>query len=116
MLWRVADSAVTGIAVLALVAAPVRASQLEEVVVTAQKRVESLQDLPVSVGAVSGEMIRNNDMQNMEDLAVRIPNLNVSDKHTMNFGGPTLTVPGIYFGNYECPRRIELSASYGFGK
>ena len=32
---------------------------LEEVVVTAQKRTESLQDVPISVAAVSGEKISN---------------------------------------------------------
>ena len=32
---------------------------LEEVVVTAQKRTESLQDVPISVTAISGEQIEN---------------------------------------------------------
>ena len=32
---------------------------LEEVVVTAQKRTESLQDVPISVTAISGELIQN---------------------------------------------------------
>ncbi len=37
-----------------LSAANVHAQQIEEVVVTAQKRTESLQDVPVSVSAISG--------------------------------------------------------------
>ena len=32
---------------------------LEEVVVTAQKRTESLQDVPISVTAISGELIQD---------------------------------------------------------
>ena len=32
---------------------------LEEVIVTAQKRAESLQDVPISVSAMSGEKINN---------------------------------------------------------
>ncbi|CAA0093138.1 Ferric-pseudobactin 358 receptor [Halioglobus japonicus] len=82
--WKFSASAVIGIAALVITATPVSASQLEEVVVTAQKRVESLQDVPISVSAISGEMIRNNGMQNMEDLAVMIPNLNVSDSPGVN--------------------------------
>ncbi|MFA7555606.1 MAG: hypothetical protein WCY88_15290 [Spongiibacteraceae bacterium] len=33
---------------------------LEEVIVTAQKRAESLQDVPISVAAVSGEKMQDN--------------------------------------------------------
>ncbi|MEZ5573823.1 MAG: hypothetical protein R3E64_17685 [Halioglobus sp.] len=47
---------------------------------------------------------------------VAIAGMNLSDKHTTNFGGQALALPGVYFGNYEFPRRIELSASYRFGK
>ncbi|MEZ5573824.1 MAG: TonB-dependent receptor [Halioglobus sp.] len=78
------SAAVLG-ALLMLGTAPLHAAQLEEVVVTAQKRVESLQDVPISVNAISGEMIRNNGMQNMEDLAVMVPNLNVSDSPGVNY-------------------------------
>ena len=43
-------------AITAFVAAtPVAAQQLEEVIVTAQKRAENLQDVPISVSTVSGE-------------------------------------------------------------
>lgn len=80
---HVTVSAVLGASLLLL--APVTVAQLEEVVVTAQKRVESLQDVPISVSAISGEMIRNNGMQNMEDLAVMVPNLNVSDSPGVNY-------------------------------
>ena len=35
---------------------------LEEVVVTAQKRTESLQDVPISVTAISGELIQDSNI------------------------------------------------------
>ena len=41
---------------------------LEEVIVTAQKRAESLMDVPISVSAVSGEKIRQMGIQRSEDL------------------------------------------------
>lgn len=46
---------------------------LEEVVVTARKREETLQDVPVSVAAVSGEALRDEKILNQVDLAMRIP-------------------------------------------
>ena len=43
------------VAVTALVATvPASAQMLEEVIVTAQKRAENLQDVPISVSTVSG--------------------------------------------------------------
>ena len=39
---------------------------LEEVVVTAQKRVESLQDVPISVSAMSGERMAEANIINLE--------------------------------------------------
>lgn len=38
--------------------AQAQAPALEEVLVTAQKRTESLQDVPVSVSAISGDQVR----------------------------------------------------------
>ena len=39
---------------------------LEEVVVTAQKRVESLQDVPISLSAMSGERMAEANIINLE--------------------------------------------------
>ncbi|WP_372777016.1 TonB-dependent receptor [Litorivivens sp.] len=47
---------------------------LEEVVVTAQKRAESLSDVPVSVSAVSGEKLNKAGISNMADLSEYTPN------------------------------------------
>ncbi len=47
---------------------------LEEIVVTAQKRQESLQDVPVSVAVVSGARLDEAGIDNLDDLAPHIPN------------------------------------------
>lgn len=52
---------------------------LEEVVVTATKRAQSAQDIPMSVEAVSGEKLAEMSVVNMEDLSGSIPNFNVGD-------------------------------------
>lgn len=53
----------------------VQAAQLEEIVVTAQKRSESLQDVPISITTISGEKINQAGINNLEDLAAFVPSL-----------------------------------------
>jgi outer membrane receptor protein involved in Fe transport len=53
--------------------------QLEEVIVTAQKRAESLQDVPISVSALQGDKIQDAGIANMAALADYVPNLFISD-------------------------------------
>ena len=68
------------IAALALATASQVASaqQLEEVIVTAQKKVESLQDVPISVVAMQGEQIQQAGIQNMMQLSDYVPNLHIA--------------------------------------
>jgi len=52
---------------------------LEEVVVTAQKREETLQDVPISIVALSGDTVRNLNIYKMEDLQLKVPNLQMTE-------------------------------------
>ena len=52
---------------------------LEEVVVTAQKRAQSMQDVPISVSALQGKKINDAGIPNMAALADYVPNLFISD-------------------------------------
>lgn len=64
---------------------------LEEIVVTAQKRAESLQDVPISVAAITGEAITNNGINRLDDIDEFVPNLMISD----NFVGSEIRIRGI---------------------
>jgi outer membrane receptor protein involved in Fe transport len=65
-----------GVAVLAgAPQASAQQLQLEEVIVTAQKRTESLQDVPIAVTAISGEKIVEAGIKGMEDLTTYVPNV-----------------------------------------
>jgi iron complex outermembrane receptor protein len=60
---------------------PVALSQdgiLEEVIVTARKREESLQETPVAVTALSAELLRDAGVRNLADLNQIAPNIEVS--------------------------------------
>jgi outer membrane receptor protein involved in Fe transport len=50
---------------------------LEEVIVTAQKRAENLQDVPISVQAFSGEKLADLDIKDVFDLQTSAPGLKV---------------------------------------
>ena len=49
-----------------------------EIVVTAQKRSENVQDVPISIAAYSGETLEKNNVVNIEGLAKVTPNLSVA--------------------------------------
>ncbi|QQD18576.1 TonB-dependent receptor [Spongiibacter nanhainus] len=55
--------------------APKRVAQLEEVVVTARKRSESQQDVPVAVTAISSEQMAANNIATIADVAKIAPSL-----------------------------------------
>jgi len=46
-----------------------------EIIVTAQKRSENLQDVPISIGIVQGEAIRDMGVRNLEEISVNTPSL-----------------------------------------
>jgi len=54
----------------------VEAVGLEEIVVTARKREESLQDVPLVVSAITAEQISRSTIQGLADISLRTPGLN----------------------------------------
>ncbi|MEO6079559.1 MAG: TonB-dependent receptor [Steroidobacteraceae bacterium] len=57
---------------------------LEDVLVTAQKREESLRDVPLSVEAVSGEKLADAGIVRLDDLKAYVPNLQVTETGIAN--------------------------------
>ncbi|TNE36081.1 MAG: TonB-dependent receptor [Alphaproteobacteria bacterium] len=53
-------------------------AQVDEIMVTARKRAESVQDVPLSIQAFSGEDLERQGLQNLEDYANSIPGLTYS--------------------------------------
>ena len=62
-------------AVSAFICTPLAAQQLEEVVVTAQKRAESLQDVPVAVSAFQNSQLENFGIGDTKSLQMVTPSL-----------------------------------------
>ena len=65
---------------------------LEEIIVTAQKREQSLQEVPVSVTAITGEDITEGGITGMQDVAMATPNFTMTQ---FNIGEPQYFIRGI---------------------
>jgi iron complex outermembrane recepter protein len=75
---------------------------LDEVVVTAQKRAQNMQDVPVAVTAVSSAAITDAGIVNIQDLGQVVPTLTVSNAVGIGFSylrgiGTTAIGPGIEY-------------------
>jgi len=57
-----------------------QAQALEEIVVTAQRRTQSLQEVPISIDAISGEEIRQQGFRNMDQLADFSPSILIDNR------------------------------------
>ena len=79
---------------IAVSAGAVNAAMLEEIVVTAQQRSESLQDVPVSVAAVTAEKMSNAGIVDLQGLSELVPNFSINETGIST----TVTIRGISSG------------------
>jgi len=82
----------------AIAAAPLQAAELEEVVVTAQKRAQGANDVGITVNAFTGDQIAEMGVATAEDIAVLTPGLTVNE--TAATGVPSYTIRGVGFQDY----------------
>ena len=64
---------------IATVSSGAYAAELEEVIVTAQKRAESLQEVPVSLTAISGTKIEEAGLHSFAEMSAYVPNLAITE-------------------------------------
>ncbi len=67
--------------------APASTGELKEIVVTAQKREQSLKDVPISMAALDSQSLESNKIVQLRDFVGQVPNLVVN-----NFNGRSDTV------------------------
>lgn len=73
----VATAVAAALGLLETAPAFAQAAALEEVIVTAQKRVQSLQDVPLSVAAISADSMQAAGVRTIEDIKSLVPALNI---------------------------------------
>lgn len=86
---------------------PTGPAQLEEVVVTAQKKQQSLQDVPVSVTALDGDFIQDVNAADLAEVATYVPNVRVDAD---DLGSPQLFIRG--FGTNAFNPSFESSVAF----
>jgi iron complex outermembrane receptor protein len=101
---RIRAGLIAGVSMFGLLSAPVLAQAtaqsgnaaadtgIEEIVVTAQRTAQSLQDVPIAVSAFSAEALQKQQIQNSSDLQLTLPNITFSKG---NFTGSSFTIRGI---------------------
>ena len=67
------------ILIISLSPAMSSAKEIEEIIVTAQKRAESLQDVPLSMTAIEGSKIEEANINSFMDLSEYVPNLSITE-------------------------------------
>lgn len=72
---------------------------LEEVTVTAQKREQSAQDIPIAIAAFSEEELRNLGVRNLDEVPNFIPNVQLFDEY--GTGQPTWVIRGVGLADWS---------------
>jgi len=73
--------------------APPPVSTLDVVVVTAQRRTQNLQDVPISVTALSANYLAQHEVHSLQDLAADVPNLVVTN--SVSYGNAPISIRGV---------------------
>lgn len=100
---------------MASLSAQVAAVQLEEIVVTANKIEQSLQEVPLAVSAINGDELANSGVAEAADLSARVPNLQVSSPYSNiqpNFSLRGISVGNEFNANQASPIGVYVDQNY----
>ena len=112
--------------VLAQEGAEAKSNQIADIVVTANRREEQLQDVPVAITAFTGDSLRREGITSNQDLAGKVPSLIVGqaagqrDTQTFTIRGQGSTFGGgpgvaVYFAEVPLPQRSDTVGQIGTG-
>jgi len=76
-------------------------TQLEEVIVTSQKREERLQDVPIPVTAITATALADESRHSLQDYYSQVPGLSLTPNEFS--GTPTIAIRGITSGDFTNP-------------
>lgn len=94
------SSALAGAIALCCVAMTASAAQqIEEVVVTAQKHEQGINDVGVTINAFTGDRLKEMGVKTAQDVALHTPGLTVNESFSL--GVPVYTIRGVGFQDYN---------------
>jgi len=86
---------ITAVGIAAGIAGALRAQQLDEILVTAERRELSLQETPISVMAFTGSELELRGVNDMFELATITPNLDIKGSRGTGNTSPTYEIRGV---------------------
>ena len=96
----------------ALAQQPTPQPQIEEIIVTAQKRAQSLQEVPIAVSAFSGQALQDHHVTDVTDLNQLAPSLQV--KTDDNAANPKIFIRGVGLNDFN-PNTASAVGLYADG-
>lgn len=87
-----------------------QASDDAEIVVTAQKRSESMQKVPISISAISGDQLAQRQIRAAEDLVTSVPGLQVNG--ALGEGLPIFSLRGISMLDFSLVQNGPIAVYY----
>ena len=84
--------------------------QGDEIVVTATKRAESLQDVPISVSAIGGEALERARVTNVDDLVTKVANLQLTS--IVGDNTPIFALRGVSMSDYSLNQASPVATYY----
>ena len=108
---------VPSIALVACLAASVSAQEAEatsdqsgEIIVTANKRSENLQDVPISVSAVGGDALEKGRTTQIDELVTKVPNLQLTS--TVGENTPIFALRGVSLNDFSLNQSGPVATYY----
>jgi len=83
---------------------------IQEIVVTAQKRSEDIQKVPIAITVLSGEQLGEQGIRRAEDLSIGVPNLQVNQP--LGQGLPVFTLRGVSMSDFSLAQNGPIAVYY----
>ena len=91
-------------------AAPAAEEAYGDIIVTAQKRAERLQDVPVSVSAIGGDKLQQQRVTQADELVTKVPNLQLTS--TVGDNTPIFALRGVSMSDYSLNQASPVATYY----
>ena len=83
---------------------------IEEIVVTAQRRTEDVQNVPIAMSVLTGEQLGAQGIRRAEDLGIGVPNLQISQP--LGQGLPVFSLRGVSMSDYSLSQNGPIAVYY----
>nr|WP_310522504.1 TonB-dependent receptor [Polymorphobacter sp.] len=88
----------------------VETTDANEIIVTATKRAESVQDIPIAVSAIGGDALSRSRVTQVDELVTRTPNLQLTS--TVGDNTPIFALRGVSMSDYSLNQSSPVATYY----